>query len=228
MKTCVIIPTYNEAKAIGNIVSRVRQQGLEAVVIDDGSADDTAGIARENGAVVLRNAVNEGKGASLIKGFTYALSRGFDAVVTMDGDGQHLPEEIPDFINSAESSKSGVFIGNRMSSTRNMPYIRVFTNRLMSWLISFTAGANIPDSQCGFRLIKKEVLDKIVLKTTKYETESEIIIQSARLGFNIESIPIKSVYEGEKSQINPFIDTLRFIRFWFSLWGRPPKGHPGQ
>ncbi|MDD5553266.1 MAG: glycosyltransferase, partial [Candidatus Omnitrophica bacterium] len=64
MKTCVIIPTYNEAKAIGNIVSRVRQQGLEAVVIDDGSADDTAGIARENGAVVLRNAVNEGKGAS--------------------------------------------------------------------------------------------------------------------------------------------------------------------
>ncbi|MDD4940158.1 MAG: glycosyltransferase family 2 protein [Candidatus Omnitrophica bacterium] len=228
MKTCVIIPTYNEAKAIGNIVSRVRQQGLEAVVIDDGSADDTAGIARENGAVVLRNAVNEGKGASLIKGFTYALSRGFDAVVTMDGDGQHLPEEIPDFINSAESSKSGVFIGNRMSSTRNMPYIRVFTNRLMSWLISFTAGANIPDSQCGFRLIKKEVLDKIVLKTTKYETESEIIIQSARLGFNIESIPIKSVYEGEKSQINPFIDTLRFIRFWFSLWGRPTKGHPGQ
>lgn len=213
MKICVLIPTYNEAKAIANLVRKIRQQELEVAVIDDGSQDNTSRIAKDNGAIVLRNENNQGKGASLLKGFHYALGRDFDAVITMDGDGQHLPSEIPYFIRLAEYSNSGILIGNRMFKRNNMPSVRVFTNKFMSRLISFVAGQSIPDTQCGFRLIKKEALEKINLKTSKYETESEIIIQASRLGFKIESVPIKTIYNGEKSQINPVIDTLRFIKF---------------
>jgi len=137
----------------------------------------------------------------------------------MDGDGQHRPEEIPDFIRLAETSEGNIFIGNRMSKYKNMPLLRVITNHVMSWLISKIAKQKIPDSQSGFRLIKKEVLKKVKFVTSKYETESELLIRASRLGFKIESIPIQTIYRGEKSQINPFIDTLRFI--WFiirELW----------
>jgi len=215
MRTCVIIPTYNEAKEIARLVTEIRGHNLEVLVIDDGSEDNTAEIAKENEATVLRNPNNQGKGASLIRGFDYALNNNFEAVVTMDGDGQHLPSDIPYFIRLAEYSESGIFIGNRIAKIKTMPWLRLLTNKFMSWFLSMLAKQRIPDSQCGFRLIKKAVLEKVKLKTSKYETESEILIQASRLGFKIESVPIKTIYSGQKSQIDPFIDTLRFIRFIF-------------
>jgi glycosyltransferase involved in cell wall biosynthesis len=222
MRTCIIIPTYNESREIANIVRSIRQYGLDCLVVDDGSKDNTAAIARENGACLIESPQNEGKGASLIKGFDYALSHGYDAVITMDGDGQHLPEEINSFLKLAANSDSVIFIGNRMHKTKNMPLSRVATNKFMSWLISGIAGQKIPDTQCGFRLIKKEALQKIKLSTSKYETESEILIKAARQGFKIESVPIKSVYVGEISRIHPVLDTLRFIRFIIGqLWITP-------
>jgi hypothetical protein len=137
----------------------------------------------------------------------------------MDGDGQHLPEDIPYFMRLAENSDSGIFIGNRMSKAQGMPRLRILTNKFMSWLVSKITKQNIPDTQCGFRLIKRAVLEKLDLTTSKYETESEILIKAARLGCKIESVPIKTVYQGEKSQINPFIDTLRFAKFIIrELW----------
>ena len=219
MKTCVIIPTYNEDREIGRLVREIKQQGLDVLVIDDGSSDNTSRIARDNGAIVLRNEDNKGKGASLIKGFRYALNNGFDAVITMDGDGQHQPQEISYFIRLAKYSDSGILIGNRMQRSKNMPLIRLLTNRIMSRFISCLVRQKIPDTQCGFRLIKKDVLKSVSLVTSKYETESELLIRSSRLGFKIESLPIKTMYTGEKSRINPFIDTLRFIRLILrELW----------
>ena len=219
MKTCVIIPTYNEAKAIADLVKEIKRQGLDVLVVDDGSGDNTGQIAKDAGAIVLRNEINQGKGASLIKGFNYALSQDYDAVITMDGDGQHLPEDIPYFIRLAAYSDGAIFIGNRMQRTKNIPLVRYLTNKFMSWLLSAIAKQKIPDTQCGFRLIKKEVLRKVPLATSKYETESEILIRASRLGFKIESVPIKAIYREEKSQINPFIDTLRFFRFLIrELW----------
>jgi len=213
MKTCVVIPTYNEDKTISELIDKIRSLGLDIVIVDDGSTDNTAKIAAEKGVLLIRNEKNEGKGSSLIKGFNYSLDKGFDAVICMDGDGQHLPEEIPNFIHLAEHSTSSIFVGNRMSKTRNMPFIRMLTNRFMSWFISQVARQKIYDTQCGFRLIKNDVLRKVGLKTSKFEIESELLIQASRLGFKIESVPIKSVYAGEKSQINPFLDTIRFIKF---------------
>jgi len=213
MKACVIIPTYNEAKAIAELIRQIQQQNLDILIIDDGSNDNTPQIVRDSGANILRNQSNEGKGASLIKGFNYALSKDYDAVITMDGDGQHLPSDIAYFMRLAKYSNSGIFIGNRMFKSESMPPLRFLTNKFMSWFISKVTKQEIPDTQCGFRLIKKEVLKRLKLKASKYEIESEILIKAARFGFMIESVPVKTVYVGQKSQINPFIDTLRFIRF---------------
>lgn len=212
MRTCVIIPTYNEALHIGDVVKEVKLQNCDIVVIDDGSQDKTAQIAGSCGVVVLRNEQNQGKGASLIKGFNYCMPLGYDAVITMDGDGQHLSQDIPFFIRLADSSPCSIFIGNRMQRARGMPFVRFITNKFMSWFLSGLTGQFIPDTQCGFRLIKRDVLEKVTFATQKYETESELLIKASRLGFKIESVPIKAIYSGEKSSINPFIDTLRFIR----------------
>jgi len=213
MKVCVLIPTYNESEAIGGLVKNIRAQNLDVFVIDDGSADNTAEIARQSGAVVLRNPVNKGKGASLIRGFEYVLGRGVDAVITMDGDGQHSPDEIGSFLQRAGSSDAGIIVGNRMSAVKNMPVVRILTNTFMSWLISIKAKQHIPDTQCGYRFLNRAVIEKLSLTTFKYDTETEILIQASQAHFKIESIPIKTIYVREKSSINPFIDTWRFIRF---------------
>ncbi len=222
MKACVVIPAYNEARNIAAVIRGVRLQNPDVLVIDDGSIDATADIAKQNGALVLRNDSNKGKGASLIAGFEYALKNGYDAVITMDADGQHLPDEIQKFVDAAVRIKSGIIIGNRMGDRQNMPLVRVVTNGFMSGLLSLIVGQKIPDTQCGFRLIKKEVLEEIKLHTSRYETESEILIQASRKKFKIISIPIKTIYSGESSHINPFIDAWRFIRFIVGqLWITP-------
>ena len=219
MKTCIIIPTYNESVTIGNIIQQIHQQGMQVVVIDDGSTDATAGISQDYGAIVLRNSKNQGKGFSLIRGLRYALVNNFDAVITMDGDGQHSPEDISGFIRKAESSHAGIIIGNRMHNPRKMPIMRILTNKFMSWFISKLINQNVPDTQCGFRLIKRELLEKIKFTTQRFETESEILFQASRLGYKIESMLIKTIYQRERSRINPFLDTIRFINFiWRQIW----------
>lgn len=213
MKLCVLIPSYNESKTIGRIVKGLRILGLAVYVIDDGSADNTAQIAREEGAVVVTHVTNKGKGASLREGFGHILKEHFDAVLIMDADGQHDIKDVDSFVKMSERTNADMVIGNRMSDTNTMPYIRVCTNRFMSKLLSWMCGQYVPDSQCGFRLIKRQVLERVKLESSKYEIESELIIKAARAGFRIESVPIKTVYQGENSRINPILDTLRFIRF---------------
>ncbi|MFH1339251.1 MAG: glycosyltransferase family 2 protein [Candidatus Omnitrophota bacterium] len=219
MRLCVVIPTYNESAAIGDIVREIRTQGRQVVVVDDGSSDNTARISQDCGAVVMKNSKNQGKGFSLLRGLKYVLEHNFEAAIIMDGDGQHEPKAILSFIREAEQSEAGIIIGNRMHNPRTMPIVRVMTNKFMSWLISGLIKQNVPDTQCGFRLIKREVLERIKFTTRRFETESEILIRASQLGYKIESLPIKSVYQREKSQINPFFDTLRFIYFIFrQIW----------
>jgi glycosyltransferase involved in cell wall biosynthesis len=212
MKTCVIIPAYNESANILVLIKDIKRYQLGVLVIDDGSTDDTFNIAKDAGVQSMLNLRNQGKGASLVKGFKFALENNFDAVITMDADGQHLAQDLPLFIEAAKDPGIHIILGNRMQNVENMPYLRVITNKFMSWVISVLCKQAIPDSQCGFRLIKNEVLKNIKLGTSKYETESELLIKASRRGYKIRSIPIRSIYGREKSRINPFIDTLRFIR----------------
>ena len=217
MKVCVIIPTYNESSAIGDLVTKVRNSGLECLVIDDGSKDNTAEIARNMGAAVIAHYKNKGKGASLKIGFAYALQNSYDAVVVIDGDGQHDPFDIKRFIDTAKSTGADLVIGNRMTDVRTMPVIRQLTNRWMSDFISKMCGQEIPDTQCGFRLIRSNILQKMRLISSKYETESEILIKAGKNNHKIHSIPIKSIYNGEVSKIHPLKDAYRFARLVFNI-----------
>ena len=210
---CVLIPSYNEARTIGNIVKEVKAQGLSVYVVDDGSSDGTAAIASGAGAVVIKHEKNMGKGTSLREGFKHILKDKFEAVIIMDGDNQHEAGSIPDFVRCMREEGADMVIGNRMLDTKAMPYLRFSTNRFMSYLLSRICGQRIPDTQCGYRLIKAEVLRAVPLTTDKYEIESELLIGASKAGFKIKSIPIKSIYGGEKSQIHPFVDTLRFLSF---------------
>jgi glycosyltransferase involved in cell wall biosynthesis len=209
----VIIPAFNEEMRIGHIVGEAKAKGLDCIVIDDGSADKTKEEAKDAGADVICHTKNLGKGVSLRDGFKKALEKGCDFVITMDGDGQHHPGELEGFVRAAEKSGAAVILGNRMGDPKGMPLKRKLTNWVMSSFISLIAGQRMPDTQCGYRLIRAEVLKAVPLTTDKYEIESELLIGASKAGFKIESIPIKSIYGGEKSQIHPFVDTIRFLSF---------------
>ena len=217
VKYCILIPAYNESGAIGRLVSRLKGEGREVVVIDDGSRDDTANIARDSGAFVLSRPVNKGKGAALKDGFQYAVSRDYDAVIIMDGDGQHDPTDIDRMVEAADSTGADLVMGNRMEDTTSMPWLRKLTNRVLSGYISGVCGQPIPDTQCGFRLIKSRLLREINLISSKYETESEIIIRAAQRKFKIDSIPVKTIYGAEQSAIHPVKDALRSIRLILTM-----------
>ncbi|PIQ89867.1 MAG: dolichyl-phosphate mannose synthase [Candidatus Omnitrophica bacterium CG11_big_fil_rev_8_21_14_0_20_42_13] len=217
-KVCIIIPAYNESEGIGPLLNKLKSLGLSIVVVDDGSTDDTVDIALKNGAVVLKQGRNCGKGAALKRGFEYILNSDYETAITIDADGQHDPGSIINFINIQKETLADIVIGNRMRNTENMPLSRIVTNRFMSWIISHASKQKIPDTQCGFRLIQRKVLENVVLYTSRYDMESEILIKAAKIGYKIESVPIETIYKGSKSQIHPILDTLRFIRTYLALF----------
>jgi len=215
MNICIIIPGYNESRTIGQVVSNARKIVEHVIVIDDASKDNTAQIAHASGAIVLRHEINKGKGAALKTGFQYAIEHNFDAVITMDSDGQHDTNDIPVFLEAYKEMGSGIIIGTRMSDISTMPFIRRLTNKLTSSIGSLIARQKIEDSQSGFRLITCDVLRSVKLESDRYEMESEILIKSSKAGFRIRSVPIRTIYGQEKSKINPIRDTYRFLRLLF-------------
>ena len=211
--TCVIVPAYNAAASLAPLITRARALGFEVLVVDDGSNDSTAQVAERAGARVVQSAVNQGKGAALQRGFAEALHLGCDLIITMDADGQHDPEELPRFVRAAtEQPQAGLIIGNRMAEVHHMPWLRRWTNRCMSWWLSRAAHQRVPDSQCGFRLMRRAFLSRCRLTSGHFEIESELILEAARLGVPIQSLPIRTVYGDEHSHIHPLRDTIRFVR----------------
>ena len=219
MKNCILIPSYNEARTIGAITKELKSRGLTVYVVDDGSADKTADIARAQGAVVVVHDKNRGKGASLIEGFKHILKKDFDAVLIMDGDGQHATDDVDNFFKKMAETGADIVVGNRMLDTVSMPFTRKIINRIMSRIISKMCGRVIPDTQCGFKLVKRNVLESIKFEFPNFEIESEILLKAARKRFKIESVPIKTVYRDETSKIKPIFDTMRFLSFLIKMAG---------
>ncbi len=216
MRTLVVIPSKNLESEVGEVGRGVLglNLGLDVMVVNDGSTDGTSAAAEAAGAHVLEHEVNLGKGAALKTGFEYAVAKGYDAVVTMDGDGQHDPLAIPDFLDAVDKCDADIIVGTRMHAVGEMPKLRIWTNRTTSRIVSFITGQDIPDSQSGYRLIKVRVLRDIVKSfvTTRYDTESELLIRAARRGYKTSDVAITSIYTGAVSHINPIVDTLRFVR----------------
>jgi len=212
----VVIPAYNAAKTIGPLVRQVKQLALDPVVVNDGSTDETVQAATEAGALVISHLQNQGKGSALRTGFAFALQAGYDAVVTMDSDGQHDPQEIPHLLDVASLPQATVVVGHRLVDGWCMPVLRRWTNRLMSWIVSLLARQRIPDSQCGFRVIRRQVLSTIHLSTRRFDLETELLLATTRRGWRVISVPIRTIYRHHPSSIHPVWDGLRFIRlvFW--------------
>jgi glycosyltransferase involved in cell wall biosynthesis len=208
-----LIPALNAAETIVDLIRKVERfiPRQHIIVVDDGSTDDTGRLALEAGAIVLSHDQNAGKGAALQTGFRYALADSCDGVIVLDADGQHEPRFIPDFIDRARKGDADILIGSRMDAVGQMPWIRQLTNRITSACVSALAGQTIPDSQSGYRYVGQNVLRAIRLKTSRYDTESEMLIKAGRQGYRIDSIPISSVYGTEESAIRPIRDTLRFV-----------------
>jgi glycosyltransferase involved in cell wall biosynthesis len=189
----IVIPTYNEVKAIGPIVSALDKRGFRIVVIDDGSRDKTIVEANKFGAEIIAYAKNAGKGRCIREGLEYAMKNGCEVAITMDGDGQHSLNDIDKFLDEYKRSEADLILGNRLHNPKNMPFIRRCTNSIMSFMISLLITKKVDDSQCGYRLISRKGIEKMQLTTTKYEIESEMLMEAKRRGLKMSAVNIDSI-----------------------------------
>jgi glycosyltransferase involved in cell wall biosynthesis len=184
------------------------------IVVDDGSTDLTASEADAADAEVLQLQRNGGKGAALQAGWRRAHQRGFNWVLMLDGDGQHAADDIPKFLQCAEKNAPALVVGNRMANAAAMPWLRRHVNRWMSRRLSGLTGVCLPDSQCGFRLAHLETLLRWPLSAHRFEIESETLLTLLAAGQPVEFVPIRVIYQSERSHICPFLDTWRWLRWW--------------
>lgn len=226
-----VIPCFNEDRTIGQLVSQLRQHIELVVVVDDGSADETALTAERAGAMVLRHDRNRGKGASLRTGLSYIHSLGCEWAVTMDGDGQHDPADLPALFRCAEQTGASLVIGNRMGNAETMPWLRRQVNRWMSKKLSHFASRRLPDTQSGFRLIHLQTWTDLPLTAQRFEVESEMLMAFLAANHPVEFVPIRAIPAARKSRIRPMADTLRWLKWWRETRkpsDRIPINQPGQ
>ncbi len=209
-----LIPAYFEARCIGEVARRTLVQVDHVLVLDDGSTDATSAEALKAGAEVIRHTVNQGKGAAIKSGLHALGSRpGLEYIVLLDGDGQHLPEEIPRFFDEANRAYPPMIVGNRMSDVKTMPFVRKLTNRWMSSQISGVCRQRIPDTQCGFRMVRRDLAPLLAeCKSSQFDYETEMLVLASRQNCRIASVPVSTVYGAEISKIHPYRDTIRFLQ----------------
>lgn len=210
-KIAVIIPALNAEHTLPRVVVEARAQLEPVLVIDDGSSDATGEVARAVGATVIRHPVNRGKGGALKTGFQWALENGFDGVITLDADGQHLASEIPKFLRERERGGADLIIGGRSHLFEQMLPRRRMANRFSAACIAFASGVKITDSQSGFRYYSANLLRKVKLRADGFDMESEVIVRAGRRRFGIVTIPIELGFvDGiATSHYKPLKDTLR-------------------
>jgi glycosyltransferase involved in cell wall biosynthesis len=207
---CALIAAFNEEAHVAAVVAGAAAYASPVVVVDDGSTDDTAARASEAGAVVLKHAQNHGKGCAVRTGLDYVLRQDRSHVLLLDADLQHDPAEIPRLILRAEQGRGDFVIGEREFNKEAMPAARFHANVIGSAILSRFIGADVADSQSGFRLIRADLLRRVELTGTGYEIETEMLIKLVRLGAVVERISVRRLqYEGARSKMRPFVDTFR-------------------
>jgi len=212
LRVFCVIPAFNEEKYIYDVAKIAKEFVDVVVVVDDGSIDKTFSRAIDSGAVVLRHEENMGKGAALRTGFKYALEHGADIVVTLDGDMQHDPLEIPKFLEKIREEGVDIVVGSRfLEKVKGMPIQRRLSNFITTKVLNKVFKVPVTDSQSGFRAFKRKVLEKITFKDNRYGAETEILIEAKRKGFNIVEVPISVKYENQKSKIRPIRETFSWI-----------------
>ncbi|WP_455211394.1 glycosyltransferase family 2 protein [Kaarinaea lacus] len=212
----VVIPAYNESATIRQVAQQALQHASMVIVVDDGSSDETAAQLKGINVEVLRNKTNLGKGGSLWRGLQHAISQGAEAVLTLDGDGQHDPRDIPDLLNEARINPHAMVIGARLLNRENAPKARLFANNFADFWVSWAAGQFVQDSQSGFRLYPKSLIETVNISTQRSRSfvfESEILIEAGRRGHKIICTPIVSQYyeNARPSHFNAGSDITKIV-----------------
>ena len=214
-RVLALIPAYNEATHIAEVV-RGACAHLPVLVVDDGSTDSTATTAESAGAAVLRQAPNQGKGAALRAGFRYALKQGYEAVLTLDADGQHDPAEMAQFLHAYDERHADLIVGARTFS--DMPFSRRLGNTLGTWAVSWAVGQPIRDDQSGYRLMARRLLEALLdSDESGFQFEVEMIATCVQHGFALDWVPIRTIYAGESSHIRPWRHIIEFSRIVWQI-----------
>lgn len=209
-KILAIIPAFNESTRITPVITGTLSY-LPVLVIDDGSSDNTPSAAEASGAEVICQTPNQGKGVALRVGFKHAINGDFHAVLTLDADGQHDPADIPKFLDCYSKKHPDLIIGNRDFS--QIPPVRRIANSIGALMISWALGQSIPDNQSGYRLIGYRLMQELLRSEEQgFEFEVEMIATCIKLGMQLDWVPIRTIYAGESSHIQPLNHTFEFIR----------------
>jgi glycosyltransferase involved in cell wall biosynthesis len=216
-KFAAVIPAFNEAPTIRDVAERTLREVPWLVVIDDGSTDGTAQRLEGLAVAVLRNERNCGKGASLARGMDLAFGRGAEAVITLDGDGQHRPEDIPQLVAAHCRNPQALVIGSRLHDREGIPTGRYLANRFANFWIAWAAGQPIADSQSGFRIYPAALLREFTRRAEPapgFVFESEILIEAGRRGARLVDVPIAAIYpeRARRSHFRPVLDIARITR----------------
>ena len=209
-RVLALIPAYNESARIAPVIASALRQ-LPVLVVDDGSKDDTAAVAKAAGATVLRQNPNQGKGAALRAGMTWALAQGYGTVVTLDADGQHDPAEIPAFLACYAATTADLIIGAR--DFGQMPAVRRAANTIGRWSFSWALGQPVQDNQSGYRLLSRRMMEAMLGSSESgFEFEVEMIVTCVQRGYALDWVPIRTIYAGETSHIDPWTHATNWVR----------------
>jgi glycosyltransferase involved in cell wall biosynthesis len=226
----IVIPAYNEARTIGDVARRAAAQLPLVIVVDDGSTDDTAAIVARLPVVLLRNEGNLGKAGSLRRGATEAIRRGAQVIITLDGDGQHAPEDIALLLEARRAAPGHIVIGARLHQRDRIPGARYWANRVANFWIGLAAGYPIADSQSGFRAYPARIFNEARVRYDRAHSfvfESEVLIEGARLGVQATCVPVSVIYSrrARASHFRPVLDIARIVRMvaWRLITQRLPS-----
>lgn len=212
LKTCIIVPVYNNVGTINDVVQRILRFCQDVIVVDDGSTDGSSDSLEDLGAMVVRYEKNRGKGYALKTGFKEAKARGFERAITIDADGQHFPEDIPVFATEAKAHPDAMLVGSRNLRMENMPGGNTFANKFSNFWFRLQTGVNLPDTQSGFRLYQLNHIGKLHFLTYRYEAELELLVFQCWKGIRMLPVGINVYYppEGERvTHFRPFRDFFR-------------------
>jgi len=209
MSILVCIPAFNEGKVIANVIKKCLEFSDQVVVCDDGSTDNTYEVSNAAGADVIQHDVNIGKGGALQTLFKFALHTKNDIIVTIDGDGQFIPDEIPKLVNDIKEKKSDIVIGYRFDDATDMPNYRRFGNKLLDKMANMVTEIPVRDTQSGFRAYSRDVLEKLNFDIKGFGADVEILIDAAKKGIPISEQKVTVIYNtgSQTSTKNPISHT---------------------